>query len=522
MKILFIFDLFLLSIHYAKSVYYLLNMYQQNHYDIKKYVFSLKTFYLSKIYNYLYYFIAVFFIIGFCANQIIVYYICYTLALILLLISFLFNDTFVIRLKFTARIYRLIATICIIIIGLCFVFFLFNVPYFSAIIGLILPFIIIVSSWMNQPLESSIKKKYKKKAINKLSSFSNTIKIAITGSFGKTSTKNILYQVLSSKYNVTKTPKSYNTMMGLAKTINEELREDCEIFLVEMGAFKKGEIEEMSMAILPNIAIITEVGPQHLSTFKTLDNVLNAKFEIIKGLSGAIILNDDNELIRDYAINNELNAIDFGINHGIYRAKNISFQNHTTSFDIYKGDTFKTSIQTMLLAKHNIYNILCAYATIQVLETYHINISDDEFQKEIEKLKPSEHRLSYKYLAPFHIYDDSYSANVNGFKNALEVLKNQTGIKCIITPGVVDGGAYEEEMNICIARDLVDGIDEIYVIKNKASLPIIKFLEEKKKSYKVFSKFMDAYLDLTKKYLNSKDDVHILIENDLPDSFLER
>lgn len=522
MKILFIFDVVLLSIHYAKSGYYLLNMYQQNHYDIHKYLFSLKSFYISKIYNYFYYCLIVFFFIGGITNQVITYYICYTFALIFLLLTFLWKDTFVIRLQFTARLCRLLTTICLLILGIYCLMFMLDISYCIVLLGCFLPFILILSSWINQPIESLIKKKYKKKALHKLSSFSNIIKVAITGSFGKTSTKNILYQVLSSKYNVTKTPKSYNTMMGLTKTINQELREDCEIFLVEMGAFRKGEIEEMSLAIRPHLAIVTEVGPQHLSTFKTIEHVLEAKFEIVKGLSGAMIVNDDNEWIRNYVKDSNLKAIGFGINNGQYKAKNIVFQNQITKFDIYENDIFRLSIQTSLLAKHNIYNILCAYATIRALETYQIRISDEEFQKQIEKLTPSEHRLSYRYIAPFHIYDDSYSANVKGFQNALEVLKNQMGVKCIITPGIVDGGAYEEEINASIAKDLIDGIDEIYIIKNKASQPIIKFLEEKKKSYKVFSKFMDAYLDITKKYLNCEKDIHILIENDLPDSFLER
>ncbi len=522
MKILLIFDLILLSVHYLKCLYFLLNIYQQNHYDKKKYLASMKNFYLCKKYNYFYYAIILFMVLGMVFDQVLMYYICYTIALVLLLTSFCFYDHFVIPLKFTPRLIRLSVTTLVLSILLILPFCFVKEIYLISLFGILLPFVLILASFFNQPLENYIKCSFKKRAMTKLSSFPHIIKIGITGSFGKTSTKNILYSVLSSKYHVLKTPKSYNTMMGISKTINQELKENHEIFIVEMGAFRKGEIEEMTLAIEPDIAIITEVGPQHLSTFHTIDHIVEAKFEITKGKGKDVILNFDNERIKNYEKAFDKEITSFGIRSGIYTAKNITYQNNVTFFDIYENDTYKLSIQTNLLAKHNIANIICAYATIQTLSKYNIIIDDKTFQAEIEKLKPSMHRLSYKYVQPFHIYDDSYSSNLVGFKNALEVLKNQTGIKCIITPGIVDGGQKEEELNKEVASHLENGIDEIYLIKNKASQTIIKFLEEKKIPCKVFTKFMDAYLDLTKKYQYSLEDVHILIENDLPDSFLER
>ncbi len=522
MKILLIFDLILLSVHDLKCLYFLLNIYQQNHYDKKKYLASMKNFYLFKTYNYFYYGIILFLFLGIVLNQVVIYYICCTIALALLLTSFCFQDHFIIPLKFTPRLIRLCITTGVLSILFILPFCFLKEIYLVSFLGLLLPFILILASFLNQPLENHIKQTFKKRAITKLSTLPHIVKIGITGSFGKTSTKNILYSVLSSKYHVLKTPKSYNTMMGIAKTINQELKENHEIFIVEMGAFRKGEIEEMTLAVEPDIAIITEVGPQHLSTFHTIDHIVEAKFEIAKGNGKDLILNYDNEKIRNYEKKDDKEITSFGTNNATFTVQNITYQNNETFFDIYENDTYKLSIQTKLLAKHNITNIVCAYATIQTLSKYNIIIDDKTFQKEIEKLKPSIHRLSYKYVKPFHIYDDSYSSNLVGFKNALEVLKNQTGIKCIITPGIVDGGQKEEELNLEVANYLTTGIDEIYLIKNKASLTIIKFLEEKKIPCKVFTKFMDAYLDLTKKYQESFEDVHLLIENDLPDSFLER
>lgn len=522
MKVLLFFDLILLNLFFIKKLYYLLNIFQQNHYDIKKYMQTLKQYYTKKTDNYLYYLIVVFIILGCIMNHITIYYIFCTIAFILLLVIFFFKDTFVIQLKFTKRLIRLIITIAIISLLECIFFICLKSSYMISVNGMLLPFIVILGSMMNHPVETLIKKKYKNKAIHKLEAMHNLVKIAITGSFGKTSTKNILYQILASKYVVTKTPKSYNTMMGLSLTINNELKETTEVFITEMGAFKNKEIEEMSLAIKPNIAIITEVGPQHLSTFKTIENVLRAKLEIIKGLTGECIVNYDNDLLRNELEQMPIDKLTYGTIYGKIKAKNIFYKNNLTSFDIYNEDNYVMTIETKLLAKHNIYNILCAYSVILSLRNYQIDISDEEFQKAASQLEATEHRLSYKYQAPFHIYDDAYSSNVVGFKNALEVLKMQNGIKCIITPGIVDGGLDEEKINLEIAKELTNEIDEIYLIKNKASLSIIKFLEEKNISHQVFSKFMDAYTDLTSKYQNTNQEIHILIENDLPDSFLER
>lgn len=522
MKILLCFDLGLCILFYIKKLYYLLNLLQQNHYDTTKYMLSLKQYYTKKKDNYLYYFAILFLCIGWFINQLVCYYLFSTIALVLLLISMMIKETFVIHLKLTKRIVRLIVTISCIVLLELILFLCCDISYMIGVNGLILPFVVIVASKINQPVERCIQHKYKQLAIQKLDSMQTLVKIAITGSFGKTTTKHILYQILANQYVVTKTPKSYNTMMGLSLTINQELKETTEVFITEMGAFRKKEIEEMSLAIKPNLAIITEVGPQHLSTFHTIENVLKAKLEITKGLTGICIVNVDNDLLRQAVEQMQVPLITYGFVYGEIKAKNIFYKNNLTRFDIYHEDVFVMTIETKLLAKHNIYNILAAYATILALRNYQIDISDETFQQVARRLEASPHRLSYRYLAPFHIYDDSYSANLIGFKNALEVLKMQNGIKCIITPGIVDGGKDEEAINLEIAEELTKDVDEIVIIKNKASVSIIKFLEEKNICHQVFSNFMDAYTALTTKYQTANSDIHILIENDLPDSFLER
>lgn len=510
------------TLYIAKGGYYLLNIYQQNHYDIKKLLTCLKAYYLLKPHIYLYYFFLIFTTAGYFASQNLLLYL---FALIFIGVTILIRDYYIIQLKMTKRIYRLIIT-CLLWLGILYgVGFYFLSWYIVLYLYLCLPFILIVSSIINAPIEKCIQRYYKKKAISKLRANPDSVKIAITGSYGKTSTKDILYQVLSPSYVTLKTPASYNTMMGISKTINTSSLKGVEVLIIEMGAFQKGEIEEMVEAIRPNIRIITEVGPQHLSTFKTIEQVAKAKFEILSYLSETDIgiFYVDNPYIKTHPF---ASSYTYGLEQGIYQAQSISYQDHQMRFDIYKAGVKQISVVTSLLGKHNIINILAAYTIIQALKEYHIDISDAAFQKAIASLTPTLHRLSYQRQGRLHIYDDSYSSNVKGFQYAIEVLKSQIGIRCIITPGIVDGGKQEIKLNQEITTYLYEGINEICIIKNKASEIIIHLLEEKNVSFQIFSTFKEAYTYLTDKYvgqeLNIKEQIHILIENDLPDSFLER
>jgi UDP-N-acetylmuramoyl-tripeptide--D-alanyl-D-alanine ligase len=145
---------------------------------------------------------------------------------------------------------------------------------------------------LNRPIERYINDKYVKKAKDKLSNHKNLVKIAITGSYGKTTVKNILNQILSTKYNVLITPKSYNTPMGLVKTI-KRLNNNHEIFISEMGARRVGDIKYLSSIFRQDIAVITGITTQHLETFFTIDNIIKAKGEIIENFSGEAFFSAD-------------------------------------------------------------------------------------------------------------------------------------------------------------------------------------------------------------------------------------
>ena len=484
-----------------KLLYYLTNIYQQNHYDYKKTLLSLKKYYLTKKAFFCYLISIPFGVIGINNTNLLL--IC--ISIIILTISFIFQIKYIIKLKFTSRMIRLWITsiLFITIIGIISIY-INSIMYI--LIPLYLPIIVFLASLVNLPIEHIINNYYYKLAKQKLQSFDDLVKIGITGSFGKTSTKDILYQIISRKYLTLKTPKSYNTLMGISRTINSDLNKPMELFIVEMGTFRIGEISKLSKFVKPNIAIITQIGPQHLSTLKT---------------DGTLILNTDNEYLNNVKdqLSNTYNVLTYGIDRGTYHAKNITYKVDKTIFDIYKDDTFLFQTSTSLLGKHQISNILASYVTAMALKEYNIIIDDLEFKKVIEAILPSEHRLSYQKINKLHIYDDSYSSNIIGFKNALDVLKRQKGYLCLITPGIVDAGEGEKELNETIAKEL-NNINEICLIKNHASTYIATYLNNNNINYLLFDNFKEAYKYIFK--ISLEKEVYLLIENDLPDSFLER
>lgn len=163
--------------------------------------------------------------------------------------------------------------------------------------------------------------------------------IGITGSYGKTSSKNILSDILNIKYNALPTPKNFNTTYGIMRTINEYLDKFTDTFIVEMGAFKVGEIKELCDFVKPKYGIITTIGTAHLETFGSRENICRGKFELIESLSkdGIGILNGDDEYQLNYKIKNKCKILWIGINNkkvDLY-ADNIEITDKGMTFDAH-------------------------------------------------------------------------------------------------------------------------------------------------------------------------------------------
>lgn len=491
----------LITCYLIKIGYYLLTLFQQNHYDFKKYFQSFNVFYFKKSYQYFYYLSLSLIILANLAKYLII------IPIILLTLSFIKKNKYVIKLKITKRIIRLLITTILLIMQLYRIYFL---------IPLILPFLIILANIILSPVEYLIKMYYAFSAANKLKKHHPFI-IAITGSYGKTSTKDLLDRILSTSYVTLKSPSSYNTLMGLSKTINQNSLKLVDFLILEMGAFKKNEIKQMTKLFKPNIRIITEIGPQHMSTFKTIENVTKAKFEITAFMTDQdkLILNYENQYIRFF---NQLdNIYPYGINYGRVQAKNIIYLNERLFFDIYLDNQLVLNAST--ISKSQMMNILCCFTTIIALNEQGYDLSLKTFKNIIQQDVLSTHRLEHHIINNLHIYDDSYSSNIQGFKNASEMISQKEGIKAIITPGIVDGGKYQKQLNEQVAKILIKTFDQIYLIENKEIKQIKKILNANKKEYYIYPSFKQAYDAFI---LQQKELTYLLIENDLPDSFLQR
>ena len=297
----------------------------------------------------------------------------------------------------------------------------------------------IIAIFLASPTERFIKERYINSAKRKLrkKEYKNLIRIGITGSYGKTSTKFILQTILSEKYNVLATPESYNTTMGNVKVIREMLNKDHEVLISEMGARYRFDIQEICDFVKPKIGLITSIGPQHLESFKNIDNIVKTKSELLDSLpdDGIVFLpNDDSHCLKLYNKEKREKYI-YGINdkHADVYAKDIRFNENGCSFiAVTKNGEIKCV--SKLLGKHNVQNILGAISI-----AIYLGLTNEQIENGIKKLEPVPHRLSLlKNSNGITVIDDAFNSNPVGSEIALEVLKGFDGRKIIITPGMVE------------------------------------------------------------------------------------
>ena len=274
---------------------------------------------------------------------------------------------------------------------------------------------------------------------------SKCVKVGITGSFGKTSVKHFMQQALSKKYRVVATPASYNTPMGIARTVNEQGL-DCDIFLAEMGARHTGDIAELCELVKPDFGLITGVCAQHVETFGSVEQIATEKAVLI-GCVKTVVLGKTAPAGKAEKTLRE--GVDF-------RAENIVCTADATQFDLYVcGKT--VHIRTKLLGKHAQEDVALAAALCCEL-----GLSPEEFASAAESFTPVPHRLEKMEANGLVILDDSYNSNIEGAKNAVEALKLFGGKKVVVTPGLVELGELEEQTNEELGAALV-GLDVVLV-----------------------------------------------------------
>ena len=380
--------------------------------------------------------------------------------------------------------------------------------------------LVVIANIINKPMEKVVYFYYRYKAIKKLKSMNIPV-VGITGSYGKTSTKNIVSTILNAKLNSFASPKSFNTPLGLMNTINNYLDKFNDIFLAEMGAFKLGEIKQDCDLVKPKYGIITTIGEAHLETFGSRDNIMKGKMELVESLpsDGFAILNIDDEYQRKYQIKNDCKIYWIGIDNkeaDLY-ATNIKLSGSGTTFDcVFKGDKNKYTFSTKLLGKHNVYNILDG-----IFLGYKLGLSIDQLKRGVSSLKPTEHRLELKKYGNINIIDDAYNSNPVGSKMAVEVLGLMKGTKIIVTPGMIELGEKQYELNKKFGQYISKVCDYVILVGEKQTKPIYDGLVENKYDTRkifVLNDVRDAFPLMSKL---AKDTTYVLLENDLPDLFNE-
>jgi UDP-N-acetylmuramoyl-tripeptide--D-alanyl-D-alanine ligase len=432
-------------------------------------------------------------------------------------------------LKITQRVKRLFATQTILylipIIIMAFKFNENNLVIYYLIIGTMVYlncFVTLITSIINTPIEKLLSYRFKRRAIKKLKSMPSLKVIGITGSYGKTSSKNILNDILSVKYNVLPTPKNFNTPVGLTITINNYLDKFNDYFIAEMGAFKKGEIKYLCDFVKPTYGILTKVGTAHLESFGSQKNIQEGKFELIESLpsDGIGILNGDDPLQRSYKLKNNCKIIWIGIDDKDVdvRACNIKLSHTGTTFDvIFKGDKTKYSFETKLLGIANVYNILAGIALGDAL-----GISKKQLQIGVKKVNSIEHRLELKKYGNINIIDDAYNSNPVGAKMALDVLKLMPGKRIVVTPGMIEMGSMQKELNEEFGRQIADAADDVILVGKNQTKDIYNGIISKKFNKNKIHIINDVKEAFPLMQQLAENDTYALLENDLPDIFNEK
>lgn len=428
-------------------------------------------------------------------------------------------------LVFTKRVKRLVVTTYLIYILLIVIDILTfnenNIAYYYLVFGLFIYlnyYVVFLANIINKPIEKMINNKFKRKAIKKLNSMNNMKVIGITGSYGKTSSKNILNDILNVKYNSFATPKNFNTPLGIIITINNYLDKFNDLFIAEMGAFKRGEIKELCDLVHPTYGILTKIGVAHLESFGSQENIQKGKFELIESLpsNGIGVLNFDDPLQVQYKLKNNCKIVTIGIENKDVdvRAIDIKLSNTGTTFNvIFKGDKTKYKFETKLLGRANVYNILAGIAL-----GYNLNINIDQLIIGVKKVKPVEHRLELKKMGNINIIDDAYNANPDGAKMALDVLENMPGKKIVISSGMIELGTKEYELNFELGKYMSTKVDKVILLGKEITKPIYDGLKDSKFKDEniVILKDINEAINLIK---NETEDTYVLIQSDLPDIF---
>ena len=411
------------------------------------------------------------------------------------------------KVNITERLRRLNILYCGLVVLMSILSISMELGYFLAlIVNLFSYFVYDQALRLTKGYEKNASQKYIIDAENELKNFEGPI-VAITGSYSKTTTKNTLAQILSQKNKTFVTPESFNNRLGIAKAINENLKKDDEISIIEMGTYGFGEIREMCSWVRPHISVITGIAPVHLERMKTLENILDAKSEIVD-LTGSVVINGDDPLLLNQA--------------RLWTAQKMVIDCSTTSeraavFVDYNNKLHSIYIGGELVGTVEAPKILQLSISLSVGVMVALELDVKSYIKNLGELEKTDHRQTILQGSMGQtIIDNSFNSNPISFISSLETLEDfeNEGKKYLITPGMVELGSEQFSYNFEFAHFASEIIDEALIVGFTNKGPLMLAFEENNIPVKYFKN-----RDLAVSYLNSvvnENDI-VLFENDLPD-----
>ena len=382
---------------------------------------------------------------------------------------------------------------------------------------LVQPFLILLVNWINRPLEQAIDRHYVADAARILREMPNLTVIGVTGSYGKTSVKYFLNTLLSSRFNVLQTPGNYNTTLGVVRTIREQMKPFHEIFICEMGAREVGDIKEICDLVHPDHGIITSIGPQHLQSFHTIENIIGTKFELADAVpaEGRVFLNYDNGYIRGHKI--DKNVVSYGTTGSdiAYRAYDIAVSPNGSTFKMRDEQGGEYEFHTRLVGNHNVQNIAGAIAVAHTL-----GIPMEKLRYPVKQLESVPHRLQLSRQGGRILLDDSYNSNKNGFMAALDTLGMFKELRILMTPGMVELGEKQYSENKEVGVYAADRCDYAVLVGREQTKPIQDGLLEAgfARSRMIVVDSLQEAFQMVNAIPDERQKV-VLIENDLPDNY---
>ncbi len=404
---------------------------------------------------------------------------------------------------FTAKMILL----CILAISISALYFVLTHTVMTLVLyNLLVPIIVSALVLLVQPFFVTARNRILKKARKKMAQFPNLVVIGITGSYGKTSTKEFLQTILAEKFKVLATPEHKNSEIGIAQTILQELNARHEIFIVEMGAYNKGGIKLLCDMVKPRIGVVTGVNEQHLATFGSLENLLSAEGgqELLASLpkSGTLMVNGENKYCLDLYKNAKIDKKIYAINKDKINTdiwtEELSVKPECLDFVAVDREKHAVHMVVDVLGRQHAQNLLGT-----MLVARELGMSFEEIASAAKNISQAQGGMTLKNGAHgIKVIDSSYSANPDGVMADLDYLKVFTGKRVIVMPCLIELGAKSIEAHIQIGKKIAEVADLAIIttrdkfeeirngaIINGLSPEKVLFIENQKEIFNVLTTF---------------------------------